>query len=741
MSAAFTWPAPSSKFLISGPHRLRSVLIAALVLVAVTTAANGQTATVRVEVQADQKPVDAATVVVNGVTHSTNPQGFVVVPVTPGKVEITTVKESFLPVTTTVQVSTNQEQRVLVQLDRQPTVEEEVVVVASTRTGRRVEDEPIRVEVVPQEEIDEKVFMTPGDVSMMLTETNGLRVQVTSPSLGAANVRVQGLRGRYTQILSDGLPLYGQAGSIGILQIPPMDLAQVEVIKGVASALYGGSALGGVINLISRQPRPNTREREVLINRTSRGGTDGVLWLAAKGSGHWGATLLGGGHWQERTDVDRDGWTDLPGYRRAVVRPRVSWDNGAGRSVFFTLGAMAEDRKGGTLPAAVAPDGAPFPENLGTRRFDGGVVARFLVGPSSVLSVRGSGLGQWHHHQFGETADRDFHHTAFAETALTVTRGRHIWVAGAALQREVYRSRKLATFNYSHVVPGMFAQDEYTPVRWLTMSGSARLDRHNVFGTFFSPRISGLLRPATGWTARISTGTGFFAPTPFTEETEATGLSRLAPLRNLKAERGRSLSADVSWKRGPLEVTATGFRSAIIDALQLRDLDAPAGATVSIANAPSPVRTRGSELIARFHRDDLDIIATHMFVWSTEPDPNTGVRHEVPLNPRHTAGLDLLWEIEKGPRLGVEFFYTGRQQLEDSPYRVVSRPYLLWGGVAEWRFGKARLFINVENLSDVRQTKYDRLVRPARGAEGLWTVDEWGPLDGRVLNGGLRLGF
>ena len=77
--------------------------------------------------------------------------------------------------------------------------------------------------------------MTPGDVSMMLTETNGLRVQVTSPSLGAANVRVQGLRGRYTQILSDGLPLYGQAGSIGILQIPPMDLAQVEVIKGVAS--------------------------------------------------------------------------------------------------------------------------------------------------------------------------------------------------------------------------------------------------------------------------------------------------------------------------------------------------------------------------------------------------------------------------------------------------------------------------------------------------------------------------
>jgi iron complex outermembrane receptor protein len=169
-----------------------------------------------------------------------------------------------------------------------PSFEDEVTVVASTRTGRRVEDEPIRVEVVPQEEIDEKVFMTPGDVSMMLTETNGLRVQVTSPSLGAASVRVQGLRGRYTQVLSDGLPLYGPAGTIGILQIPPMDLGQVEVIKGVASALYGGSALGGVVNLISRQPQRDRPEHEVLVNRTSRGGTDGVVWLSSRGEGNWG---------------------------------------------------------------------------------------------------------------------------------------------------------------------------------------------------------------------------------------------------------------------------------------------------------------------------------------------------------------------------------------------------------------------------------------------------------------------
>ncbi len=93
---------------------------------------------------------------------------------------------------------------------------------------------------------------------MMLNEMGGLRVQATSPSIGAASVRVQGMQGRYTRFLGDGLPLFGQqVGGLGLLQIPPMDLGQVEVIKGAASAFYGAGAMGGVVNLLSRRPGPN----------------------------------------------------------------------------------------------------------------------------------------------------------------------------------------------------------------------------------------------------------------------------------------------------------------------------------------------------------------------------------------------------------------------------------------------------------------------------------------------------
>ena len=138
----------------------------------------------------------------------------------------------------------------------QPPEVKESIVVTATRADRRLQDEPLRVEVIDREEIEEKALMTPGSVAMLLGETTGLRVQTTAPSLGAANVRIQGLRGRYAQLLADGLPLYGAGGdSLSLLQVPPLDLGQVEIIKGAASALYGPAALGGVINLVSRRPR------------------------------------------------------------------------------------------------------------------------------------------------------------------------------------------------------------------------------------------------------------------------------------------------------------------------------------------------------------------------------------------------------------------------------------------------------------------------------------------------------
>jgi outer membrane receptor for ferrienterochelin and colicins len=421
-------------------------------------------ATVRVRVHAGNTPVSGADVRGGGARAMTDSAGRAVLVIEPGRHIVTARAAGFSVASSQVAVAPRADTLIVLELERD-VVEIEEIIVASTRTGRRIEDEPVRVEVLTRDEIEEKMLMTPGDISMMLNETSGLRVQTTAPSLGGANVRIQGLRGRYTQLLADGLPLYGgQGGALGMLQIPPMDLAQVEVIKGIASALYGGSALGGVVNLISRRPAD---DRELLFNHTTRGGRDGVLWLSGKPHASWGYTLLAGGHQQDIQDVDDDGWADLPAHRRGVLRPRLFYDDGEGRAVFATIGLMQETREGGTLRGATAPDGAAHVEALDTRRMDAGVVARLLLGEDRLLSVRGSYTAQRHEHVIGSRLERDRHTTAFGEASIVGSTRGHTWVAGAALQRDGYVARDVAGFDHARVTPSLFVQDEvHPPTGW-----------------------------------------------------------------------------------------------------------------------------------------------------------------------------------------------------------------------------------------------------------------------------------
>ncbi len=578
--------------------------------------------------------------------------------------------------------------------------------------------------------------MTPGDISMMLNETSGLRVQTTSPSLGGANVRIQGLRGRYTQLLSDGLPLYGgQSGALSMLQIPPMDLAQVEVIKGVASALYGASALGGVVNLISRRPAD---DRDLLLNQTTRGGTDGILWASGELAERWGYTFLGSGHRQLMHDVNDDGWADLPGYQRAVMRPRLFWNDGAGRSLFFTVGGTVENREGGTLSGRTTPAGASYAEALDTRRLDAGLVGRMLIGGERLLSVRASAIGQRHDHRFGAVTEQDLHNTTFGEVALTGTDRGHTWVVGAALQQERYENRDVPRFDYTHTTPSLFVQNEVSLAEWATIAASGRLDVHSEYGAVFNPRLSVLLRPGGDWNARASLGTGYFAPTPFVEETEVIGLSPVRPLENLVLERARSASVDLGRHIGHVELNGTLFGSEVRDPLMLRRVG---DGTVELFNASEPTRTWGTDLLARFHEEPFHVTATYTYTRSTELEPEGGARRAVPLTPRHAAGLVGMWEKEGASRVGVEFYYVGRQDLDENPYRTESRPHLIVGFLAEQRFGPARIFLNAENLTDARQTRWDALLLPARAPEGRWTTDVWAPLEGRTFNAGLRLEF
>lgn len=525
------------------------------------------------------------------------------------------------------------------------------------------------------------------------------------------------------------------------MQLPPVDIQQVEVLAGVASALYGPAALGGVVDLISRRPVPET---DLLVNQTTLNGTDVVVWTADSLNERWGYTLLASGHRQSTRDVNGDGWADVSGYDRAVVRPHLYWTGENGSTALVTAGATIENRQGGTLPGRTTPDGQSFPVDLDTRRFDVGVFARLIVGNGTSLNLRSSATEQRLARDFGPLNERDGLTTGFAEASVTTAAlPRQVGVAGLAVQYDGARVPGLAGFDYHFVTTGAFLQDTYAPWAPFSFTASARVDHHNVYGTFLSPRLALLVRPVAGWTARLSAGTGFTAPTAFRDETEAMSLHGLHAPAGLGAERGRSAALDIDgWlvgnDSGGLEFTATAFGSIIDHPVVLQEEPDAAG-LLSLVTLPRPTRTEGLDLVAHFlEGDDLDLIATYSHVRAREPDPVTGVQRDVPLTPRQTGGIDALVEFETGTRLGVEAYYTGRQALENDPYRATSRPYVTVGLLVGQQVGRFQVFADLENVTGVRQTRYDPLLLPTPQPGGRWTTDAWAPLTGRVLNIGIE---
>ncbi len=710
-----------------------SALIIALALAAPRSLDAQAQGTVVVRVTSAGRPLSVATVTAATAKATTDTSGTaqLQVPAGPQTVRVTAI--GFAPESLSVTVGATPV-TVDVELHAEAQVLTEVRV-AATRNERRVSDEPTRVEVVDREDVEEQLGGSPGVIAELLTESGGVRVQRTSAGSSGASVRIRGLRGRYTKILSDGLPLFGiTTEGLGTLQIPPIDLQRVEVIKGVASALYGPTALGGVVNLVSERP---TSQPEVVLNQTTRGGSDAVLWQTHTFNPQWGYTLLAGGHHQTREDGDADGWADLNGFTRFLVRPRLFWTGPHGNSWFITSGLTSEDRTGGTMRGAKLPNGEAFRQDAKTRRGDVGTVGRFFLSPDALLTLRASTTQESGTNWFGVIRERDRRNALFSEAAVTLIRGSQVMVAGAALERDAFTAVDLPQHDYTFTTPGLFVEHTWSPVSWFGMSSSARADFHSRYGTFLSPRLSALFRAGEQWNARVSAGSGVYTPTPFSEETEAIGLTHVRPIATLAAERAVGASVDIAGKVGVVELYASAHRTEIDHPVGIRSVPNTA-LDVELVNAARPTQSGGFEFYARTRTEPVHVKASYTYIRATELDLESGVRRQVPLNPRHAGGLTAVYEEEHDATIGLELYYNGRQSVADDPFRTVTPPYTTIDALVQKQLGRLIVFLHGEDLNNVRQTNYDPIIRPTPGLGGRWTTDVWAPLEGRVVNAGLR---
>ncbi len=594
---------------------------------------------------------------------------------------------------------------------------------ASTpRNGRPVEEQAHPIDVIGRDAIDRALLRSPGDILFAFDTMPGVRVQTTSPVLGTSVMRVQGLPGRYTRLLMDGVHLFSdRPGGYAPLRIPLMDLERIEVIKGPAGAFYGSDSAGGAINLISRQPGTNAA-REFLLNQSSRNATDGAFWLATPSTGpsrHWSQTWFGSVHRQEEQDIDDDGWSDLAGSRHGVIRQRTFWTNGAGKSVAGVAGVTFEKRKGGSDFAR---------EALETKTADGGLSGEMVLESGRILAGAGALFVQSRTRDFGDIRERDRLQTATIEITLRRPSATHSWLAGVASDWYAVRSADEIPTKYVSTRPGIFFHDDWQAAPWLLISGSARVDYHNLYDLQISPRGSVLMRNGH-WSARVSVAQGYHTPRPLMDETEAAGLSHLTIEGPLEAERARHVSAGLAHATDTTTVSMTFFRTQIDDPAQIDR------ATYTLRNEDEPIRSQGVELLGRVRRGVLSLTGTYTLADTRERDGRA-----LAMSPRHSGGVIAAIDA-RTTRAGVGVSFTGEQRLDANPYRSTGEAYTLVNLFAEQRVGRFRLFVNADNLTDVRQSDWDPIARPARDIDGRWTVDAWAPLEGRIINGGLRILF
>ena len=224
----------------------------------------------------------------------------------------------------------------------------EEVIVQSTRTSRTIANVPTRVETIELEEIDEKSNMRPANVAMLLHESTGIQVQQTSATSGNASIRIQGLDGRYTQLLKDGFPNFGNFSSgLSVLEIPPLDLQQVEIIKGPVSPLFGGGAIAGVVNFIAKMPKAKP-EYSFILNHSNIGQTN-VGGFASARNKNLGYTLLALYNKSNAYDVDEDDFTEVPKSSEFTIHPKLVVYPGEATTITLGNSFTSGERTGGDI--------------------------------------------------------------------------------------------------------------------------------------------------------------------------------------------------------------------------------------------------------------------------------------------------------------------------------------------------------------------------------------------------------
>lgn len=615
----------------------------------------------------------------------------------------------------------------------------EEVVIATTRSSRLIQAIPTRIEAVTSEELGEKAAMNSSNIGMLLRETTGIQMQQTSLSSGNMSIRIQGLDGRYTQILKDGFPLYGGfAGGLSIMQIPPLDLKQVELIKGSSSTLYGGGAIAGLVNLISRTPEDDP-VLDFMLNQTSARGTTANLFYAGKKE-KTGFTFFSTFSNQRPSDRDNDGFSNMPRSQTLNINPELYYYINSGTQLSLGINTSFDTRDGGdmeVLKGNASPQHVFFEKN-NSERYSTRLSFRNTT-DNRTLSLKQSVSYFKRELSMPEYNFNGNQVSSFTEALYNLHKNKNTeWQVGINHYLEKFKEEKTVSNsrNYDYNTLGAFIQNTTDLGPVFVFEGGLRTDYSNGFGAFVLPRIAFLFKANKNLSSRIGGAMGYKLPTIFTEEAEQLYFRGIdAVNKGVEAEKSIGGNFDINYKASlsqnmTFSINQFFFLTQLQNSLVLRE-DMLSG-RYFFENADGNILSSGFETNARLTYSDFKLYMNYAFVNTLLKYDN--INKQKPLTPKHNLGFALVYEIEKKWSTGYELYYTGRQF--DTSYDPKS-DYWMMGFMLMRMFEKFSVFINFENFTDTRQTNFEPLVLPPTNNPSF--ADIWAPTDGFVFNAGIKL--
>lgn len=506
---------------------------------------------VRGRVLSGSQPIEFLNVAIPGTTYgaTTNEDGYYLIKEVPeGQHELQFSAVGYQSKKITIKIVGGETLEVNTNLNEDVAQLDEIVVTATMKEVSKM-DSPIPVEVYSP--IFFRKNPTP-NIFESLSMINGVQPQINCNVCNTGDIHINGLEGPYTMILIDGMPIVSSLSSVyGLAGIPNNMVKRIEVAKGPASTLYGSEAVGGVVNIITKNPISAPKLSFDAFG-TSVGEYNIDLSSGFKVKNANGLLGINYFNYTDRRDINNDNFIDVTLQDRISIFNKWSLDRPSGKNASMAARYIYENRYGGEMQWTNDYRGSDvyYGESIFTNRIE-------FIGNYEFNAVTNLNLDYSYnyHHQdsyYGLVKYLAQQHVGFTQLRWNATKGKHDLLVGVPLRYVYYNDNTPGTANDQGTdnpditfLPGIFLQDEYKITSKLTTLMGARYDHHNIHGSIFTPRLSFKYSPNPTSTFRITSGSGFRVVNLFTEEHAALTGSRNVVIQNdLKPEQSWNVNVN-----------------------------------------------------------------------------------------------------------------------------------------------------------------------------------------------------